>query len=185
VTAPTKPNAELAYRVLDHIDAHPEQWNQSLYIGKAECGTVACFAGWTVLLSGATPKFYGVYEGSTAAAALGGLHHVVPELAEELLGASRWVETFVDGEPDMDLFDQDNSREDLGRLVAEIFGPRPVDWDKPLTPVMGVPASGCDCSHDGGHGLSPWPDRARGHAEDCPAYRSPVDDVPPNAGSTS
>lgn len=39
MTAPTKPNAELAYAVLDQIDAHPETWDQ----GDWDCGTTACF----------------------------------------------------------------------------------------------------------------------------------------------
>jgi hypothetical protein len=122
----TTPNAALAYRVLDHIDAHPEQWKQGVYIGKAECGTAACFAGWTVLLSNAAaePRFYPGCD-STADVVVGGRGRVVPDLAEELLRASRWVEAGDGYSDDIDLFDQDNTREDLGRLVAEIFGPRP------------------------------------------------------------
>lgn len=118
------PNAELAYRVLDHIDAHPEQWNQGVYIGSKECGTAACFAGWAVLLSGARPRFYAA-DVSTADVVVDGLVRVVPELAQELLRASRWVEAGDGVSDDLDLFDQDNTREDLGRLVVEIFGPRP------------------------------------------------------------
>jgi hypothetical protein len=123
VTAPT-PNAELAYRVLDHIDAHPEQWNQGVYIGPADCGTAACFAGWAVLLSGAEPRFYapGV---STADVVVDGRVRAVPDLAQEVNSASRWVEAGDGYSDDIDLFDPYNSREDLGRLVEEIFGPRP------------------------------------------------------------
>lgn len=120
----TKPNADLAYRVLDHIDAHPEQWEQDIYIGKAECGTVACFAGWTVLLSGEKP-FFGQHDTGTETSWLdhdGNRVHV-PARAEELLRASRWAREGYDDEED--LFSGANNRADLGRLVGEIFGPRP------------------------------------------------------------
>jgi hypothetical protein len=125
MSAPTKPNAELAYRVLDHIDASPELWNQGVYIGKRECGTVACFAGWAVLLSGATPKYYGNYNEATDSIEFDRRVWSAPDLAEELLGASRWVEAGDGESDDIDLFAEENTRDDLDRLVAEIFGPRP------------------------------------------------------------
>jgi hypothetical protein len=113
----SEPNAALAYRVLDHIDAHPEQWQQGQWIGETECGTVACFAGWTVLLSGGhlddhdlvsdVPEVTGLHV-SIAAFDLLGVDD--EELAHRGVG---------------DLFNGGNTREDLGRLVAEIFGPRP------------------------------------------------------------
>lgn len=117
------PNAELAYRVLDHIDAHPEQWDQGIYIGKAECGTVACFAGWTALLSGGKPGFF-AYSDETSWLEDGLGFVAVADRAERLLHASRYIER-GDDEPYDDLFGGSNTREDLGRLVAEIFGPRP------------------------------------------------------------
>lgn len=116
----TTPYAALAYQVLDHIDAHPEQWKQSMWIGQAECGTVGCFAGWVCLLSGEEPdseEYLGIMLRSGM---------IIPDKAEELLGANRFVDLGVDDEHD--LFDEGNTREDLGRLVAEIFGPRPRPW---------------------------------------------------------
>jgi hypothetical protein len=158
------PNAALAYRVLDHIDAHPEQWRQNWWFTQRDCGTAACFAGWACVLSGDQPRVTDadeVGEFSTVIRPDGALANV-EDRAEALLG--------LDGDKAGALFYASNTRADLDLLVIEIFGPRPVDWDKPLEPVMGVPASGCDCSHDGGHGLAPWPDRSQGHAEDCPAF---------------
>jgi len=38
--------------VLAHIAAHPEQWDQRVWLQTTECGTVGCFAGWTVVLGG-------------------------------------------------------------------------------------------------------------------------------------
>lgn len=116
----TTPNAALAYQVLDHLDAHPQQWNQSRWIGKAECGTVACFAGWACLLRGeqlSTEDELGIMLRSGMS---------IPDKAEQLLGASRFVGSVVDGDwEEEDLFGESNTRDDLGRLVAEIFGPRP------------------------------------------------------------
>lgn len=112
----TTPNAELAYAVLDQIDAHPEAWNQATW----QCGTAACFAGWAVRLSG------GVMENVNGQAwhvivadGLGELNGMeVANAADRLLGVDMWVA------PD-DLYSEGNTREDLGRMVAEIFGPRP------------------------------------------------------------
>jgi hypothetical protein len=171
----------LAYAVLDQIDAHPETWQQ----GSWDCGTAACFAGWAVRLSGGTIERLDPEEEWRVPMVVSGLEELnglpVDLAADKLLGIS------VGYLRDRDLpdpYDGLRNRESLGETVAEIFGPRPVDWNKPLEPVMGVPASGCDCGIDGGNGLAPWPDRSHPHAEDCPAYRAP-DDVPPNAGSAS
>jgi hypothetical protein len=118
-----KPNAELAWRVLDHIDAHPEQWNQGLYIGKAECGTVACFAGWTVLLFGARPIYFAYSVDQTRTIEVDGRILDVADYAEELLGASRWANEGTEDE--WDLFEVCNTREDLKNLIGQMFGPRP------------------------------------------------------------
>jgi hypothetical protein len=112
-------NAGLAYAVLDHIDAHPEQWDQDVWMGKADCGTIACFAGWVCLLSGEEPDFdewMELLDGKS-----------VPERAEELLGAPRYL-AYVTGDwgDRRDLFAGENTREQLGAYVEEIFGMRPV-----------------------------------------------------------
>lgn len=113
-----KPNAELAYKVLDHIDADPKSWDQGLWVRKTDCGTVACFAGWAVLLSGATvEEFDG--EITDGPAELIGLD--VPTAADRLLGIS--PNTLPEGS--IDPYDGLLRRGDLGEIVAEIFGPRP------------------------------------------------------------
>lgn len=123
-------NAELGWAVLDHIDANPKLWRQSLFLGNTDCGTVACYAGWAVILSGYQPVFPdparrifldGIESGQVAPPGDSGDNpnnfFDVGGLAEELLGI-----TAVEAD---DLFRGDNTREDLGRFVAEIFGPRP------------------------------------------------------------
>jgi hypothetical protein len=118
----TKPNAELAYRVLDHIDANPEQWDQQVWIERRDdCGTAACLAGWTVLLAGDKPDF--VLEESEACEVVIGDHDTmqIKERAAQLLGIPFDLDAFY-GNP---LFNPYYTRKDLGRLVEEIFGPRP------------------------------------------------------------
>lgn len=164
MTAPT-PNAALAYQVLDHIDAHPDLWRQCQWIGDAECGTVACFAGWACLLSGEKPDS----EEPVGIMLRSGMP--IPDKAEQLLGASRFVGSVVDGEwEEEDLFHEYNTREDLGRLVAEIFGPRPapavdhsacdhagrqVKCDRCGAEYVCTPSSDFYCTPDGDHCCEP------------------------------
>lgn len=44
-------NTELARRVLDHVRMNPEQHDQDHWGERNECGTSACIAGWTIILS--------------------------------------------------------------------------------------------------------------------------------------
>ena len=50
-------NIPLARQVLQHLIAHPEQHDQSHWGKRTKCGTVACIAGTTLLLSGEPVKF--------------------------------------------------------------------------------------------------------------------------------
>lgn len=111
------PNAVLAYRVMDDIDADPESHFQEWWFVRTECGTTACFAGRTCLLSGGTPYFpseRGIYSESVLMpeGPVG-----VPGLARRLLG--------IDFTASCRLFQASNTRWKLRALVAEIFGPRP------------------------------------------------------------
>jgi hypothetical protein len=112
VTAPPTPNAELAYAVLDQIDAHPETWNQATW----DCGTSACIAGWAVRLSGGRSE-----ERFPVTVVVDG----PPEIVGLEVGEAAMVLLGSDCLTADDLFDSGNTRADLGRLVAEIFGPRP------------------------------------------------------------
>jgi hypothetical protein len=125
----TAPNAELAYRVLDHIDAHPEQHNQAVFLrtpgGMADeveaitpevvaqhCGTTACFAGWAALLSGLElDRFSGdaiLPDGLTRDIELTArdLLNLTPPQSDELFYAAQHID-------------------EVRATVAEIFGPRP------------------------------------------------------------
>jgi hypothetical protein len=119
----SSPNAELAYKVLDHIDAKPASWNQGWWLIQGDCGTTACFAGLACVLSGDQPDFdhaddppeHGWTYGSTVDTADQGATDV-PRRAKRLLR--------LDSEDANRLFHSANTRADLGRLVEGIFGPR-------------------------------------------------------------
>lgn len=125
-----KPNAELAYKVLDHIDAHPDQWDQDVWWTDqhyAGCGSAGCFAGWAVVLSGGRIEFDGFNSIITGLAELDGAH--VSDAAAQLLNADPYTADPDGGRDgcDLYLFSGGNDRTDLGRAVELIFGPRPGD----------------------------------------------------------
>jgi hypothetical protein len=96
--APANHNIAALNEVMDHIDAHPDDHDQSFWAspvydqhpdGTVSCRTTACFAGWAVLLhpdakheSASDPiEFRGNYLGTDA----------IPALAQQILGLD-WVE---------------------------------------------------------------------------------------------
>lgn len=115
------PNAALAYAVLDQIDKHLELWDQGQWLRRGEdgdCGTVGCFAGWTCLLSGDKPEWYGEDDPVTGWVKDSvGLRYLVDDRAEDLLG--------INMQQADRLFATSNTRDELIEFVAEIFGPRP------------------------------------------------------------
>ncbi len=121
-------NAALAYRVLDHIEAHPETWDQENW-----CGTAQCFAGWAVALSGETPDDWQnvlvdgqlVFVADRAAELLGFRNRdEMDNLADQL----QWEAGEVDDDDITllpSLFAGGNTRRGLEYLVRLMFGPRP------------------------------------------------------------
>lgn len=114
-----KPNATLAYKVLDHIGANPQQHNQALWFHKTECGTAGCFAGWSLALSGAQME----YRSDGFLDAANGNPYIKDEALKVLRISSADAPTADD--PYRHLFDADNTYEDLCGIVHAIFGPRP------------------------------------------------------------
>jgi hypothetical protein len=123
VVTASKPNVELAYRVIDTARA-AQTLKMGFWAMKAvghgpvtladltapSCGTTACLAGWTEALAGNSVDISGnVYD------AEGKYLGQVQDLAAERLGIS-----YDESE---DLFFVEN--EELDDKVAEIFGPRP------------------------------------------------------------
>jgi len=119
----TPEQIERAYAVLDHIEKHPDLHNQGAWTTGAltwkiegfaaedmtpECGTTACFAGWTVLLNGDTMV------GSLVPAI--NYQHVADHAANLL---------DLDGSEQTKLFYIADSLDAVRSAVTEIFGPRP------------------------------------------------------------
>lgn len=48
----TELNVPLLTKVLEHVTAHPEEWDQSNWAVRRDCGTTYCVAGWTVTMTG-------------------------------------------------------------------------------------------------------------------------------------
>lgn len=138
------PNVALAYQVLDFIEAHPKLWDQNHWVTTPEmvkwrdsgrpyaaapevslrfetpdswdCGTAACFAGWTVLLSGEAVTV--AEDGSVFAPPF-----YLPSYAKRLLAVGE-----IDG---LSLFDPSNDTfEKLAAMVEAIFGPRPTGAER-------------------------------------------------------
>ncbi|WP_280455453.1 hypothetical protein [Nocardia brasiliensis] len=57
ITTPAQ--LDLARRVSEHVHAHPEQHDQTIFYrdDAGSCGTAGCIAGWTAVLDGARPIF--------------------------------------------------------------------------------------------------------------------------------
>lgn len=47
-----EPNIPLLRKTLEHITAHPEEWDQETWATQTPCGTTACLAGWAVTFAG-------------------------------------------------------------------------------------------------------------------------------------
>lgn len=47
-------NDVLINKVMDYLREHPKEWDQRYWVESTACGTTACFAGHTMLLSGYT-----------------------------------------------------------------------------------------------------------------------------------
>lgn len=114
------PDAARAYATLDFIVKHRDLWNQAEWLWKSECGTRACFAGWTSLMAGDEPEAsllarnrYSLTEIRTTDGRL----MPVGDRAQELL-------RITDREAHR-LFSGGNRLADLINGVHAIFGPRP------------------------------------------------------------
>ena len=52
------PNLPLLRKVLEHVDAHPDEWNQhawGMQTSRSACGTAFCIAGHAAVMAGLTP----------------------------------------------------------------------------------------------------------------------------------
>ena len=124
-------DAVRAYRALDYIKEHPDEWNQNIWLQK-NGKTCGCFAGRVLLLEGLEPVWVldQASDGSDFFLAdevlFNGVRRYVPDLAEDLLGERfYWHNLDTEDERAENLFNGRNTIEDLERLVLLIFGERP------------------------------------------------------------
>lgn len=121
---PPVPNLPLLRKVLDHIDAHPEEWNQGTWgenfatysdpeaakryeearLGRPLCGTTHCIAGHAVAMT----------EGIRWVGA-----NVRPMVDDGWYAAGARVLGLTADEAS-DLFESDNRREDIQRIAEQI-----------------------------------------------------------------
>jgi hypothetical protein len=116
-----KPNATELRRVLAHVEANQDQWEQDNYrvdladFDDGRCGTAYCFAGWKAQLDGVKwkyplhdffPDVIALPDGSEASA---------DAYAAQALGIEHTRDC---GE--IPLFEAHNTLDDLRRIVAEL-----------------------------------------------------------------
>lgn len=109
---------------LAYIDAHPDEWRQSTWGMRTECGTSCCIAGWIVVQAGAELVFgddahgYGVEEAIDCLPDGEDYEESIAVFARRLLG--------IDSEVGRELFGGSNTRADLqdhrNRLAASLDG---------------------------------------------------------------
>lgn len=105
------PNLPLLRKVLDHIDAHPEEWQQATYGTGTACGTAACIAGHAMLMSGydfnPTDEIFSRPDGSIV--------EFEPDEGQTILGITYTEASLYGG-----LFDSENTRADVQRHAEAI-----------------------------------------------------------------
>jgi hypothetical protein len=102
-------NLPLLQKALDHIEAHPEEWDQESWGRQTACGTTACLAGHIALMDGWTPVRYGLQFGDWVHVEKNGVRQTAGDAAEESLGV-----------PDVSVYDSNN--EYVGYLWSGING---------------------------------------------------------------
>jgi hypothetical protein len=118
-------NVDLLKRTLAYIEAHPDEWDQSMWATTGVCGTTFCFAGTAVHLSGGRPYFDNLYSDDATDA-----YFVVPGSVPEATGRPGEYENKystvarkllgLDIDQGTELFDENNKLSDLRRIVAKL-----------------------------------------------------------------
>lgn len=126
----TTVNVELLRRVLEHITAHPETWNQGVWAAGAKgCGTAYCAAGHAVVMTGHKIDWASAYDGVAEFVIDEGItnpawHPTISEVAEAELGL-----TYEQAE---ELFEGDNTLAELWDLAEQFT-------DGAITPPADLP----------------------------------------------
>lgn len=119
------PNVDLLTRTLAHIEAHPEQWDQTMWATRGSCGTSYCFAGWAVALSGGKPNFADDFAADVREGVDDSYHVLagsIPGITETYYGAVARQLLGLEPYQSNELFDDCNSLDDLRRIVGKLTG---------------------------------------------------------------
>lgn len=102
------PNVPLLNKVREHIEDHPEEWDQ--YVWRSACGTTYCFAGLAALFDGA----------EWAAGPGGGLVVTSPD-GEECVASRAQRALGLTADEAQRLFETNNKIGDIDRHLAAIY----------------------------------------------------------------
>lgn len=122
-------NEELFRTVVKQIETFPQFWDQEEWAVKSRCGTFACVAGWTLIVSGRMDGAMRVLDkdGNPAPCFFDDGHSIgcqcsVPQVAMQLLGldAKQADEIFFWGPVD-DGHEVDRLKEHLTKVTGVVF----------------------------------------------------------------
>ena len=108
------PNVPLLRKTLEHITAHPEEWDQTVWMrnnAETACGTAGCPAGTALAIQGYEFEYGNLYSNQAHHIA-GGDRVFIGEVAAKELGLDEFQAE--------ELFDSVNSLRDLWALANEI-----------------------------------------------------------------
>lgn len=125
------PNVPLLSKTMDHIEAHPEEWDQSMWATRKnpQCGTIACFAGTSVLLADPDAKMLFIADGGYLDLEDGESIYVAPSsaaLCVDGTGRTRRIDNYakqllgLNSTQAANLFRGTNTMNHLRRYVAEL-----------------------------------------------------------------
>lgn len=109
----TTVNIPLLRKVLDHVTAHPEEHNQSMWGVRTSCGTAYCIAGHALVMSGVQLGWEDTADGYGYATV------DVTKDGEQIHDAARRVLGLDDVQAYL-LFDPNNSRDRAWAIAADI-----------------------------------------------------------------
>ncbi len=130
-------DAPLAWKVYDHIAAHPQEWNQCTWMttmgfltreGIIQCGTKACYAGNLAIMAAPEGTKFGRHEmliphGKDTVQCRTYESYAIQALSKGTIGNSHWYRT--DEEEDLAqmicmMFSGENSLENLKMWIEEL-----------------------------------------------------------------
>ncbi len=110
-------NVPLLRKTMEHIEAHPEEWDQRHWaIQKEECGTAFCFAGTAIQLSGEKRwqwDWHPICNEATLHDTVQDCQVSIAETARKLLGLRAHQAS--------DLFEANNTLPELRRQVTRLI----------------------------------------------------------------